>query len=179
MLGFLARCSHNHTNNLLSACCRGLFEEHKLLFSFLLCTSILRHPSSGLITEAEWSFLTRGAPSAAAAAGGGPQPPAWLPDGAWGKLKALEVAVPLFKGITESLQKHEAGWKAWWVPFRQPHPHMLCAPYQQPTTTCGHTAAANLLTSRRSATHCTCHQDCTCECKGCRLIPLLWLHPQV
>jgi hypothetical protein len=112
--------SADDCNANLLGCCRGLFEEHKLLFSFLLCTSILRHPSSGQITEAEWSFLTRGAPSgsaaAAAAASGGPQPPTWLPDGAWGKLKALEVAVPLFKGITESLVKHEGAWKAWCVP---------------------------------------------------------------
>lgn len=130
--------STDDRNANLLGCCRGLFEEHKLLFSFLLCTSILRHPSSGQITEAEWSFLTRGAPSgsAAAAASGGPQPPAWLPDGAWGKLKALEVAVPLFKGITESLMKHEGAWKAWWVPpsaaayttpcnLNKPHTSML------------------------------------------------------
>ncbi|KAG8249564.1 hypothetical protein J6590_017548 [Homalodisca vitripennis] len=38
---------------------RGLFERHKLVFSFMLCTSIFKN--AGSISEAEWSFLLRGA----------------------------------------------------------------------------------------------------------------------
>lgn len=37
---------------------RGLFERHKLVFSFMLCTSILRN--AGNISDAEWTFLLRG-----------------------------------------------------------------------------------------------------------------------
>lgn len=37
---------------------RSLFEKHKLVFSFLLCTSILRHAKE--ILEAEWNFLING-----------------------------------------------------------------------------------------------------------------------
>jgi dynein heavy chain len=38
--------------------CRGLFEDNKLIFSFLICTSIQRH--SGEINPGEWSLLLRG-----------------------------------------------------------------------------------------------------------------------
>jgi len=37
---------------------RGLFVAHKVLFSFLICTSINRN--SGKIKEALWSTLLRG-----------------------------------------------------------------------------------------------------------------------
>lgn len=39
---------------------RGLFEEHKLLFVFLMCVAIFRHPSSREISDDEWNFLLRG-----------------------------------------------------------------------------------------------------------------------
>lgn len=40
---------------------RGLFEEHKLLFGFLMCSAIFRHPCSREIDDDEWNFLLRGA----------------------------------------------------------------------------------------------------------------------
>jgi dynein heavy chain len=46
--------------------CRGLFEEHKMVFSFLIATSILRDPaivSNQQISAAEWSFFLRGVTS--------------------------------------------------------------------------------------------------------------------
>ena len=39
---------------------RGLFEDHKTIFSFLICTSILRRSPCQEITEKEWSLFTRG-----------------------------------------------------------------------------------------------------------------------
>lgn len=39
--------------------CRGLFESHKLLYSFLICTSIMRNAKR--IPEDCWKFLLRGA----------------------------------------------------------------------------------------------------------------------
>lgn len=47
------------TESLYVNICRGLFEQHKLLYSFLICTSILR--KAGLINELSWSLLLRGA----------------------------------------------------------------------------------------------------------------------
>lgn len=37
---------------------RGLFEKHKLIFSFMLCVDILKQ--AGEITDAQWNFLLRG-----------------------------------------------------------------------------------------------------------------------
>jgi dynein heavy chain len=37
---------------------RGLFERHKLMFSFMLCASIYKQ--AGIINELQWNFLLRG-----------------------------------------------------------------------------------------------------------------------
>ena len=45
---------------------RGLFEAHRLLFSFLICTAIQR--DAQLVSAPAWDFLLRGAPATPAAA---------------------------------------------------------------------------------------------------------------
>ncbi|CAJ0967781.1 unnamed protein product, partial [Ranitomeya imitator] len=40
---------------------RGLFEQHKLIYSFMLCIEIMRQKEE--ITESEWNFFLRGAAS--------------------------------------------------------------------------------------------------------------------
>lgn len=47
------------TESLYVNICRGLFEAHKLLYSFMICTSILRR--GGKINEISWNYLLRGA----------------------------------------------------------------------------------------------------------------------
>jgi hypothetical protein len=42
--------------------CRGLFERHKLIFSFLITTSIMRNYKD--ISFGEWNYLLRGGMSA-------------------------------------------------------------------------------------------------------------------
>lgn len=37
---------------------RGLFEKHKLIYSFMLCIEIMRQ--KGKLTDAEWNFFLRG-----------------------------------------------------------------------------------------------------------------------
>ena len=39
--------------------CRGLFESHKMIYSFLICSSIERN--KGIISNSNWNFLLRGA----------------------------------------------------------------------------------------------------------------------
>ena len=43
----------------LSLSLRGLFKEHKIVFSFMLCVDIMRQ--AGLISDSEWNFFLRGA----------------------------------------------------------------------------------------------------------------------
>lgn len=49
----------NITKTLYINICRGLFEEHKLIYSFLICTSIKRKGKE--INEVAWNYLLRGA----------------------------------------------------------------------------------------------------------------------
>ena len=46
------------TENVFMNVCRGLFNEHKLIFSFIMSVKI--QMKSGLITNSEWMFLLKG-----------------------------------------------------------------------------------------------------------------------
>ncbi|GFR42277.1 hypothetical protein Agub_g3174, partial [Astrephomene gubernaculifera] len=66
-LGARLQCLMDHTTDYVyRMVCRGLFDSHKLLYSFLIATSIGRH--SGAISHAEWSFLLRGGRGASSSA---------------------------------------------------------------------------------------------------------------
>jgi dynein heavy chain, axonemal len=47
------------TEQLYSKICVGLFETHKLIFAFLICTRIKKHAC--LIDPQEWSIFYKGA----------------------------------------------------------------------------------------------------------------------
>lgn len=47
------------TRNIFADICRGLFESHKKIFSFLICTSIRRR--AGAIAPNAWNLFLRGA----------------------------------------------------------------------------------------------------------------------
>ncbi|XP_049813740.1 dynein axonemal heavy chain 6 [Schistocerca nitens] len=79
---------------------RGLFERHKLVFSFLLCINILKH--AGEITEAQWGFLLRGPIKLKKEEK--PDIPT-LSDAMWMAVNFLDDAFPSFKGITNDALK--------------------------------------------------------------------------
>jgi dynein heavy chain len=104
--------------------CRGLFEQHKRLFSFLLCTSILRNQTPAGISQTEWSCLIRGPATTLAcqqAASNGssshewPKPAQleWLSEQGWAGLQALEQCLPELQGLTDSWQQQAHAWKQW------------------------------------------------------------------
>jgi len=80
--------------------CRGLFEDHKLLFSFLMSAQLLRHRNHPLflnktpIALSEWNFYLRGLEAAKSLLGELEEEPEgrpeWLSPLAWRKLDALE-----------------------------------------------------------------------------------------
>ncbi|XP_072114311.1 dynein axonemal heavy chain 6 isoform X1 [Mobula birostris] len=76
---------------------RGLFEQHKLVYSFLLCTEILRQDNE--ISDLEWNFFLRGVGSLEKEY---PQKPSehWLTTATWHICCDLEETLPGFKGIT-------------------------------------------------------------------------------
>lgn len=101
--------------------CRGLFQAHRLIFSFLICTSIQRQAQH--ITPAEWSYLLRGAQPVPTTR---PNPaPTVLTPAAWGGLHALEEVLPVFKGIVRSFVLEGQAWIQW---LQSPEPHLKDLP---------------------------------------------------
>ncbi|XP_053147968.1 dynein axonemal heavy chain 6 isoform X2 [Hemicordylus capensis] len=83
---------------------RGLFEQHKLIYSFMLCIEIMRQKEE--LTDVEWNFFLRGS---GALEEGRPDKPAvpWLEENAWFMCCDLEETLPCFEGIQDDiLSKH-------------------------------------------------------------------------
>ncbi|XP_075140366.1 dynein axonemal heavy chain 6 [Leptodactylus fuscus] len=75
---------------------RGLFEQHKLIYSFMLCIEIMRQ--KGEITDSEWNFFLRGAAGLDKERPTKPDVP-WLSDILWNSCCDLEEILPCFKGL--------------------------------------------------------------------------------
>ena len=108
---------------------RGLFEEHKLLYSFLVCTSILRDASAGDISAAEWSFFVRGPVGKLDKERPNPAPE-WITPMAWNALQFVDVNVAPLKGVVDGLEADLAGWKHW-AQCDEPHQEPLPAPWAE------------------------------------------------
>ncbi|OXA50010.1 Dynein heavy chain 7, axonemal [Folsomia candida] len=85
--------------------CRSLFEKDKLLFSFILCISLMRE--EGKINPEEWLFLLTGGvgldnPNI--------NPSAWLPAKYWDELCRLDD-LEAFKGIKDAFVDNVSSWK--------------------------------------------------------------------
>uniref|UniRef100_A0A671M0J4 Dynein heavy chain ATP-binding dynein motor region domain-containing protein n=1 Tax=Sinocyclocheilus anshuiensis TaxID=1608454 RepID=A0A671M0J4_9TELE len=74
---------------------RGLFEQHKAIYSFMLCVEIMMQ--RGEISQQEWQYFLRGA--------GGMEKPEvpWLSDFAWETCSNLEDRLPCFNGIKKEI----------------------------------------------------------------------------
>lgn len=95
---------------------RGLFERDKLIFSFLICTSIDR--DSGKIVPPSWNLILRGT-AVINDSDKKLQPPNPLPKTVLGDLAAdliwsAEVVEPdVYGGLTASFAENEAVWIEW------------------------------------------------------------------
>ncbi|GAX73618.1 hypothetical protein CEUSTIGMA_g1069.t1 [Chlamydomonas eustigma] len=93
--------------------CRGLFERHRLLFSFLISVSIQRY--SGRISYPEWDFLLRGAARSGGVGNADKHVPeeiaSWMSSAKWGSVRALERVVPALSGLVASVLKQAFIWK--------------------------------------------------------------------
>jgi len=95
---------------------RGLFERDKLIFSFLIATSIDRN--SNKITAAAWNLLLRGTATISDAdkkkQPANPLPKTILNDLSADYLYSAEVVMPeVYGGIFESFTENEALWLEW------------------------------------------------------------------
>lgn len=86
--------------------CRGLFGAHKLLFSFVLATTLLK--STGDVTAAEWGMFLRGGGSGVVPPvfADGSRRPAYLSTGVWagfGALCTLDAFAEVHRSFAASL----------------------------------------------------------------------------
>ncbi|XP_040003149.1 dynein heavy chain 6, axonemal [Xiphias gladius] len=81
---------------------RGLFEQHKLIYSFMLCVEIMRQ--RGEISDGEWRHFLRGAASLEKDYAERPDVP-WLSDFYWQTCCELEGTLPCFKGISKEITR--------------------------------------------------------------------------
>uniref|UniRef100_K3WBQ8 Dynein heavy chain C-terminal domain-containing protein n=1 Tax=Globisporangium ultimum (strain ATCC 200006 / CBS 805.95 / DAOM BR144) TaxID=431595 RepID=K3WBQ8_GLOUD len=112
--------------------CRGLFEKDKIVFAFMVASSILLQ--RGAIHAQEWNFYLVGdkrSPAAqiALAASSGLMRPLWLSDRVWKVLLGLKEISPAFDQIPESVIRDANGWKKAMVLSDLPHAEPLPAPW--------------------------------------------------
>ncbi|XP_063222941.1 dynein axonemal heavy chain 2 isoform X2 [Bacillus rossius redtenbacheri] len=109
-----------HTYAVYRNICRGLFERHKLLFSFHMCVKILY--AQGSMNLDEYNFLLSGG-VVVDRAEQPPNPcPAWLPEDAWDNITELNK-LPGFGGVTSSFEQYPRDWQLWFIdkePEKQP-----------------------------------------------------------
>ncbi|XP_038570255.1 dynein heavy chain 6, axonemal isoform X1 [Micropterus salmoides] len=81
---------------------RGLFEQHKLIYSFMLCVEVMKQ--RGEISDAEWQHFLRGAASLGKDCAERPDVP-WLSDFYWQTCCELEDTLSCFKGISKEITR--------------------------------------------------------------------------
>ncbi|KAL7841172.1 hypothetical protein SRHO_G00248630 [Serrasalmus rhombeus] len=79
---------------------RGLFEQHKTIYSFMLCVEIMMQ--RGEITQQEWLYFLRGAGGMDKEFSEKPNVP-WLSDFEWETCCDLENRLPCFRGIKRDI----------------------------------------------------------------------------
>ncbi|XP_060619679.2 dynein axonemal heavy chain 6 isoform X2 [Anolis sagrei] len=79
---------------------RGLFEQHKLIYSFMLCIEIMRQ--RGELSDAEWNFFLRGSAGLDKTRPDKPDIP-WLEENIWFMSYDLEETLVCFAGIQDDL----------------------------------------------------------------------------
>lgn len=113
------------TEFLYSSITRGLFEEHKMTFAFLICTAIMR--ATGDIRQSEWGFFLVGTAGMPPPENRPPNPaPDWVTIHVWNHICALEDLTPeTFAGIAADFSQHLSAWKEF---FQSPEPHNIPLP---------------------------------------------------
>ncbi|GLE01654.1 hypothetical protein PINS_up010488 [Pythium insidiosum] len=101
-----ANLNDSATYSLYRNICRSLFEEHKLLFSFLLTIKLLQ--GANKIDPLEWRFLISGStPSSVEAVN---PDPSWIEDRTWREVCAVST-LPAFETLVGSFRSNASLWR--------------------------------------------------------------------
>lgn len=89
--------------------CTGLFEKHKLMFSFQMTIKLME--AEGLIDGVELNFFLKGDISLEQVSI--PKPFNWIMDQGWKDLVKLTTLTPVFSQLATELAENEDVWRAW------------------------------------------------------------------
>jgi len=99
------------TKNVYDYVCTGIFERHKLMYSFQMATMI--QSGDGQLNREELNFFLKG--NIALKDSEVPKPAAWIPDAGWKDLDKLQsVNADVFGSILQDIANNLTEWKAWY-----------------------------------------------------------------
>nr|XP_039250408.1 dynein heavy chain 2, axonemal-like [Styela clava] len=101
-----------HTYGVYRFTCRGLFEKHKMLFSFQMCAKILE--AAGKLNMDEYNFFLRGGIVLDREGQMDNPCPQWLADSCWDNITELDKLTN-FHGIMSSFEQHPRDWHTWFT----------------------------------------------------------------
>jgi dynein heavy chain len=102
-----------HTTAVYRSTCRGLFERHKLLFSFQM--TIRLQQNKGEIPSDEYELFLKG-PVVLDRGLQRPNPaPDWLPETAWDGITELDNNLAAFQGLSASFEQSQKEWQAFFM----------------------------------------------------------------
>ncbi|RKO93650.1 dynein heavy chain and region D6 of dynein motor-domain-containing protein [Blyttiomyces helicus] len=108
----ISNLNEYHTYAVYKNTCRGLFAEHKLLFSFQMTVKIME--SAGKLSKDEYDFFLRGGqvldkdtqiPNPCSE---------WVTEESWDNITELDK-LAAFSGLVSSIEQGEREWKAWFM----------------------------------------------------------------
>lgn len=119
---------NNITFWIYSNICRGLFERHKLIFSFLICSNIMLDAKE--ITQSEWMYFLRGNVAGDASLMEKKSPDSSvISDKNWQQILSLESAFDeAFIGLAKNIKNKIFNARSFWTEFfdeTQKEPHSL------------------------------------------------------
>ncbi|KAA0188249.1 Dynein heavy chain axonemal, partial [Fasciolopsis buskii] len=101
-----------HTYAVYRYTCRGLFERHKLLFSFQICIKILE--ASGKLNQDEYNFFLRGGIVLDRENQFDNPCSSWLSELCWDNITELEKLAN-FHGLVTSFEQYGRDWNIWFT----------------------------------------------------------------
>ena len=96
--------------NIYDYTCLGIFEIHKLMFSFHM--TIMIQEGEKLINSAELDFFLKGNTSLEAV--NRPKPSKWIPDSGWKDIQKLNSLGDPFSNLIYDIENNEKDWKKWY-----------------------------------------------------------------
>jgi dynein heavy chain len=122
----LANLVKTVTENMYDYTCTGIFERHKLMFSFQMCSEIM--DGEGTLNRKEVDFFLKGDTSIEAGGKAKPEGAKWISESGWKDLSFLNTSETMdenFRGISDGVEKNLDTWRKWYdleTPETEPLP---------------------------------------------------------